>query len=275
MQTGQHLAERALHIPCSHTAFPAPTCRLFDLPKPSITSLQSQPTETTQYHPYAQYSLKKLQASLEAFRTSLPDSESRPNDVSTDPWWIFTRANLAAADMLFFAEYAVYQPVMFEHALNAAKRMVELVEGIRIETYAHLGRCSLDSRLIISQTWMRAVRCLDLELIFCRFLSLFLLHYCLVVNTFCLASLLIGADCFVFLDISLVARFLYREANRAAQENSDRPAFDAIEADADKLLKALEEKAGRWHPFGLHLGEDVRRLKQGLGTRPGLYPRSK
>ena len=192
MQTGQHLAERALHIPCSHTAFPAPTCRLFDLPKPSITSLQSQPTETTQYHPYAQYSLKKLQASLEAFRTSLPDSESRPNDVSTDPWWIFTRANLAAADMLFFAEYAVYQPVMFEHALNAAKRMVELVEGIRIETYAHLGRCSLDSRLIISQTWMRAVRCLDLELIFCRFLSLVLLHYCLVVNTFYLASLLIA-----------------------------------------------------------------------------------
>jgi hypothetical protein len=80
-------------------------------------------------------------------------------------------------------------------------------------------------------------------------------------------------DCFIFLDVSLVARFLYREASRLRRTSSNLLASEIASADADTLLRALEDKAGKWHSFGLYLAEDVRRVKQGYRERPEFYER--
>ena len=95
-------------------------------------------------------------------------------------------------------------------------------------------------------------------------------NYCVL----CGESDLAQADCFVFLDVSLVARFLYREAARLRHTSSNPLAAQTALADADTLLEALEEKAGKWHPFGLYLAEDIRRVKQGHRERPELYERA-
>jgi hypothetical protein len=84
----------------------------------------------------------------------------------------------------------------------------------------------------------------------------------------------VQTDCFVFLDVSLVARFLYREANRLRETSTKLQVWQAALSDADLLLEALEDKAGKWHPFGLYLAEDVRRVKQGQRERPELYERA-
>lgn len=81
-------------------------------------------------------------------------------------------------------------------------------------------------------------------------------------------------DCFVFVDVSLVARFLYREARRLRETGTNAQTWQATLSDADLLLNALEDKAGKWHPFGLYLAEDVRRVKQGQRERPELYERA-
>lgn len=81
-------------------------------------------------------------------------------------------------------------------------------------------------------------------------------------------------DCFVFLDVSLVARFLYREADRLKLTSTDPQSSLAALADADTLLRTLEEKVGKWHPFGLYLAEDIRRVKHGERERPELYERA-
>lgn len=84
----------------------------------------------------------------------------------------------------------------------------------------------------------------------------------------------VQTDCFVFLDVSLVARFLYREANRLRETSTKPQVWQAALSDADLLLEALEDKAGKWHPFGLYLAEDIRRVKQGQRERPELYERA-
>lgn len=81
-------------------------------------------------------------------------------------------------------------------------------------------------------------------------------------------------DCFVFVDVSLVARFLYREGRRLIETGTNAQACQAALADADLLLETLEEKAGKWHPFGLYLADDVRRVKEGQRERPELYERT-
>jgi hypothetical protein len=70
-----------------------------------------------------------------------------------------------------------------------------------------------------------------------------------------------------------VARFLYKEADRLRRTSPNPLAASTAEADADCLLQALEERVGKWYPFGNVLGEDVRRVKMNLGEREGLYER--
>jgi hypothetical protein len=98
----------------------------------------------------------------------------------------------------------------------------------------------------------------------------------LTASLLCSLSLVVlsMSDCFIFLDISLVARFFYREANRLSLTEPDRLPAEMARSHADTLLKALEEKAGKWHPFGLYLGQDVRKAEQGLVQRPGMYSRT-
>lgn len=110
--------------------------RLFDLPTPLSTIKQSK--EPQPRHPYTAGSLKRLQGQLEAFRACLPDMNRLPETISSDPWWVFTRANVAAADVLFYAESAVHETAMYEFAVIAARRMVELLRGIPLDLYAHL-----------------------------------------------------------------------------------------------------------------------------------------
>jgi hypothetical protein len=112
--------------------------RLFDLPKPLSTLTKE--SDSVQCHPYTLHCLKKLQSALEAFRTNLPNADHLPSNFSTNPYWIHTRANMATADMMFFAEYSIYKMTMYEHAVNAARRMVQLVQEIPVELYAHLSK---------------------------------------------------------------------------------------------------------------------------------------
>jgi hypothetical protein len=97
-----------------------------------------QSKEPQSRHPYTAGSLKRLQGQLEAFRCGLPDINNLPETISSDPWWVFTRANVAAADVLFYAESAVHEPAIYEYAVVAARRMVELMRGIPLDLYAHL-----------------------------------------------------------------------------------------------------------------------------------------
>ncbi len=84
--------------------------------------------------------LRSLGAAIEAFKAGLPlDPPLGP----ADPWWTMTQTNLCCAEMLLYAEEATYQPGMHELAVNAARRMVFLVERLPEEHCTHLGEFKL------------------------------------------------------------------------------------------------------------------------------------
>jgi hypothetical protein len=219
---------------------------------------------------------------LEAFRTCLPDINKLPETISSDPWWVFTRANVAAADVLFYAESAVHETAMYEFAVIAARRMVELMRGIPLDLYAHLSGSPLPRRFLEIQAHFDCFTPPHPRLIS---VSIVLRvgpvlsshsgdHFLPHIGTPSSRSLLHSKDCFVFVDVSLVARFLYREASRLRETGTTPKTWQAALSDADLLLQTLEDKAGKWHPFGLYLADDVRRVKQGQRERPELYERA-
>jgi hypothetical protein len=89
--------------------------------------------------PMTAQALVDVQTALEAFKAhDMPSVNQIPANWAPNQWWICARANLAAAEMFFFREYAVYKPMMHENAVASARRIVDLVKSLSDETYANL-----------------------------------------------------------------------------------------------------------------------------------------
>lgn len=80
----------------------------------------------------------ELQTGIQAFRERMAANMPAPAVCSENPDWVYAQANLAVAELIFWTERASYQPSTYQHAVNAARRMVELVRGLNYKIYASL-----------------------------------------------------------------------------------------------------------------------------------------
>lgn len=79
-------------------------------------------------------------------------------------------------------------------------------------------------------------------------------------------------DMIVAINISLVARFLHKEAARLRALGQVQPAAMA-ESDADALARVLQVDFGHWIPMAALHSLIVDRVKQGLPEKEGEYER--
>ena len=186
--------------------------------------------------------LADLQRALEAFKAyDMPSLDRIPASWAPNQWWICTRANLAAAEMFFFKEYAIYKPMMHENAVASARRIVDLVKSLSDETYANLREHLL--------TWWAEASA----------------H-----------SFSDSPDVWVPFDIVAIANFLSQEAQRLRkfeQPGVQQAAFVA-EQDLSLLQRVLSVDIGKWQDLAKLQFMAHQQSRDGLQERLRQYERA-